>query len=198
MGDRRRLGAILLALGLLIAGAGVAGALSDGTIAGPTATTPPDSAGPTDATPAPTPAPTATPTPAPTPTPPPTPDPEALVRELIDDLVAAIRAGDVDSTLPRVHPATIERYGEAACLEELSTRAADPTYDIVIRAIRPPAPWDYVTDGVSTTIDDAWTVEIDLTSAAGSGAREVHLAPVDGDVRWFTDCGTPLGASPSP
>lgn len=197
MGDRRRLGAILLTLGLLIAGTGVVGALSGGPPSD-TATDPTDGpASPRPSTRA-SASPTATPTTAPTPTPTATPNPEALIREFMEDLVAAIRAGDVDSMLPRVHPATIERYGEAACLEELSTRAADPTYDVVIKAIRPQAPWDYVTDDVSTTIADAWTIEVDLTSFGTTSAREVHLAPTDGDVRWFTDCGTPLGASPSP
>lgn len=199
MGDRRRLGAILLALGLLIAGTGVVGALSGGSPSdtGTDPTDGPASPGPSASTSA---APTATPKTAPTPTPTPTatPDPEALIRDLIEDLVAAIRAGDVNSMLPRVHPATIERYGEAACLEELSTRAADPTYEVVIKEIRPQAPWDYVTDDVSTTIADAWTIEVDLTSFGTTSAREVHLAPTDGEVRWFTDCGSPLGASPSP
>jgi len=166
MGDRRRLGAILLALGLIIAGAGVAGALSEGATTGPTAT-PGASVGPTEPTATPTASPTASPTPSPTPTAAPTPDPEALIRDLLADLVAAIRAGDVVSMLPRVHPAVTERYGEAACQEALSTRAADPTYEIVVRTVRPQAPWDYVTDDLTTMIADAWTVDIDLTSAAG-------------------------------
>jgi hypothetical protein len=30
------------------------------------------------------------------------------------------------------------------------------------------------------------------TGDPATAQREVHLAPADGTVRWFTDCGTPL------
>ena len=53
-----------------------------------------------------------------------------------------------------------------------------------------PAAWDYVTDGLTTTIDDAWTVPVTQAEATPP-ERELHFAPVDGTWRWFTDCGNP-------
>lgn len=195
MSARRRLGAVLVVVGLLVAGAGVAGALgsagglttaaASGVSVGSSAA----SASPVASSTAP---PTPAPTPAPTPTQSPTPDPDTLTRAFLVDLIAAIRAGDVDSMLPRLHPAVIERYGEAACKQELETRSADPTYEIVVKVVRPPAAWDYTLDGVTTSIPDAWTIDADVTAVGQLATRELHVAPVDGEVRWFTDCGTPL------
>lgn len=182
-------------VGLLVTGAGVAGAL--GGAGGPTtaaaSASPIRTAAPsTVATPNRTSTPTPSPSPTPTRSPSPTPDADALARAFFPDLVAAIRAGDVDSMLPRLHPAVIDRYGDAACQRELETRSADPTYAIAVKVVHPPAAWDYTLDGVTTTIPDAWTVEADVTALGQLEAREIHVAPVDGEVRWFTDCGTPL------
>jgi hypothetical protein len=195
MSARRRLGAVLVVVGLLVTGVGVAGALS--TVGGPAtaaASGAPNASSGASASAAPsstaTPAPT--PSPTPTPTPSPTPDPDTLAKAFFVDLVQAIRAGDVDSMLPRLHPAVIERYGEAACKQELETRSADPAYEIVVKVVQPPAAWDYTLDGVTTSIPDAWTVDADVTALGQLGARQLHVAPVDGEVRWFTDCGTPL------
>lgn len=195
MSARRRLGAALVIVGLLVAGVGVAGAL--GSAGGPAtaaASGAPIASPATSASPAPaaTSTPTPTPSPTPTPTPSPTPDPDTLAKAFLVDLVGAIRAGDADSMLPRLHPAVIDRYGEAACKQELETRSADPTYEIVVQVVRPPAAWDYTLDGATTTIPDAWTVDADVTALGQVTARELHIAPIDGEVRWFTDCGTPL------
>jgi hypothetical protein len=44
-------------------------------------------------------------------------------------------------------------------------------------------------------VPDTVTVAVDLTRAGATSATEFHFAFVDGQVRWFSDCGTPL---PSP
>ena len=76
---------------------------------------------------------------------------------------------------------------------------ADPNYAVEITAIQPLAAWDYTTDDRTTAIPSAWEVDAMVTATdpilrpAGDGRpRQVHVAPVDGQVRWFTDCGTPL------
>jgi hypothetical protein len=94
-------------------------------------------------------------------------------------------------------PAVLERYGEAACRAELESRPAEPSRAFEIHAVLAPAPWDYVTDERSTPIPDAITVEATVTAPGASGdvteEREVHVQLVDGEIRWFTDCGAPLG-----
>jgi hypothetical protein len=142
----------------------------------------------------PAPAPTATPVPVPTasPAPPsPTPDAEALIVAFYEGLDPAIRAADADILVPLLHPATIERYGEPACRTYLGG-LADPTLDIVVATVAGPAPWDYITDDLTTTIPDAWTIQAAFTSQGATSDRELHVALVGGEVRWFTDCGTPL------
>jgi hypothetical protein len=188
----RRLGAILLAVGILMIAAGGAGALglvggapvsSPGPVAGgsPGTSTVPTSA-----------APTVLPTGVATSGPSQTLDAALAVRAFFDDLVAAIRAGNVSVMGARLNGAVIDRYGVAACEAELAGRAADPTYAVAITSIHEPAPWDYVSDGRTTTIAETWTVDAMVTAEGTSATRELHVANASGQVTWFTDCGTAL------
>jgi hypothetical protein len=201
---RRRSGVALLVAGIALIAIGAIGMLGAGSTDGgrseAAASATPAAAG-SDAV-APTasvvttlsPAPTATPTPVPTasPAPPsPTPDATTLIVAFYEGLDPAIRAADADILVPLLHPATIERYGEPACRTYLGG-LADPTLDIEVASVAGPAPWDYQTDDLTTTIPAAWTVEAAFTSQGATSDRELHVALVDGEVRWFTDCGTPL------
>jgi hypothetical protein len=205
MDARRQIGAGLLVVGLglvavgavgLVTGAGAAASPTTAD-AGPTAT-PADSAAtatPTMSLPptvAPTPTTTVTATPAPTPSP--TTDPEAAVRAFFNDLVTAVRAGNEESMGPRLNGAVIDRYGAAACEAKLASDVADPTFAVDIIAVHPLAPWDYVMDGRTTPIGQAWTVDANVTTLGATASREIHVAPMDGAVSWFTDCGDPLPA----
>ncbi len=192
-------GAFLLAVGIVlivVSAMQLTGASGDATAAtgSPTATgsTPPASpertTGPAaSATPAPTPPPSTAPTPVLNAS----PDPEAMVRTFYAALVPALRTGNVETFVPLLHPATIVRYGEAACRAQLAGQA-DPTFDVDVISVSTPGGWDYVTDERSTQIDDAWTITADVTQAGTTSRRELHLAPIDGRVRWFSDCGTPV------
>ena len=131
------------------------------------------------------------PAPSDTPVPTPTPLGEEAVRAFVAQLVAAIQAGDTDTLYALLHPATIERYGEAACRAKLS-EFVDPTFEIQVDAISPQAAWEYVADGLTTTIPNAWTVSAMRTRGGVTEAATLHFAPSDGSVRWFTDCGEPL------
>lgn len=144
------------------------------------------STGPTD-TPTVAP-PTETPTPV-TPTPvasvaldPPT------VEDFTNDLSAALAERDRAYLNTRLHPAVIERYGEQPCRRYL--REVGGPLTRVILGSEGPAPWDYITDELTTTIPDAWTVSI--RQPGPDPLRELHFAPADGTWRWFTDCGDPI------
>ncbi len=119
-----------------------------------------------------------------------TPDPFTRVAAFTSVLIPAIRDADAATLVAILHPATIERYGIDACLEQLG-RLGDPTFDIVVHGVDSPEPWDYTTDGVTTTILDALRVDASMTENGATEATELHVAIVDGEVRWFTDCGTP-------
>jgi hypothetical protein len=119
-----------------------------------------------------------------------TPDPFTRVSAFTSVMIPAMRDADAATLASLLHPATIERYGLDACLEELG-RINDPTFDIVVHGVGSPEPWDYTTDGVTTTIPDALDVDAAMTVNGATEATDLHLAIVDGEVRWFTDCGTP-------
>lgn len=202
MDTRRRSGVALLVAGIALIAIGAIGMLGAGaTNGGPSeaAVSAAPSAAASNSV-APTalasatssPAPTATPVPTASPAPPsPTPDAETLIVAFYEGLDPAIRAADADTLVPLLHPATIERYGEPACRTYLGG-LADPTLDIEVESVAGPAPWGYITDDLTTTIPDTWTVEAVFTSQGATSDRELHVALVDGEVRWFTDCGAPL------
>ena len=148
---------------------------------------------PTATQPAPTVAPTAKPTVEPT------TDTLGLVRAFFATLQAAIRAGTQADLVDSLGDATIERYGRDACATNLAATDPVPSQAFEVLGISGPGPWDYTTDGLTTTIPDAITVDADVTAPDATGTvattrRDLHVQVVDGEVRWFTDCGTPLGA----
>ena len=142
------------------------------------------------ASPPPTVPPTASPTTAPTATTNPTAavDPPTA-EQFATDLAAAIRAGDTTYLNARLHPQTLDRYGQRACRRQVREVAgSDVQYDV--QGASGPASWSYETDGLATTIEDTWTVLV-RQPGADPELRDLHFAPVDGTWRWFTDCGDP-------
>lgn len=204
MDGRRRLGAVLLVAGLALIGVGAYGLATADSPSTSAATATPSLPPPTQVTepsdtptpfvptsgPKSLPPPTPTPTPVPE-TPVPAPDRAKTAAEFYAKLVAAIRAADADTLVAMLHPTTLDRYGLAACRATLGA-LEDPTFDIVVGNVDPFMEWDYVTDERTTTIPSAWTVHATFTSQGETSERELHVAMVGNELRWFTDCGTPL------
>ncbi len=114
--------------------------------------------------------------------------------EFLSALATAVREGDVDFQLERLHPAVIERYGEDACRADLVTRT-DPTHAFEVTTVRDqPEPFDYASDGLSETIPETVVVDANVTDNGQTQAVTTHLVEVDGEFRYFTDCGTPAAA----
>jgi len=159
---------VAVAAGLILTGVGVAGALGDwGSSTSSSASKP---------TPAPT---TAKPTPGETP------------QQFLDDLAAAVRAGDVAFQLDRLHPAVLDRYGAEQCRADIATRT-DPSRRYVVKSVSPTGrPYDYASDGQTVTIADAVTVEADVVDHGQTQTVTLHLAKSDGTYAYFSDCGTP-------
>jgi hypothetical protein len=198
MDSRRVAGIALVVGGTALAGVSAIAALTFGSGDGPSiaASTPVASASlaavvTPRATPSPEPAPTAAPSASPSAASGLVQDDEARIRAFYEVLVPAVREPDAQRLVDLVHPATTDRYGVAACLVYFAG-LDDPDFDVAVDSVDDPAPWDYVTDDLTTTIEDAWAVDADLTSRGSTVARELHVAEADGDIRWFTDCGVPL------
>ena len=196
----RIVGWSLLAAGIVIAA--VSGVMllapAAGNDAGAAGVPPAPTAAPTvAATVAPTTMPTITPTLKPAPAPEPSVAAAEVIRAFIPRLVEALRTGDAAFQVARLHPATLERYGEEQCRTELPRRQ-DATVAITVLKVGEPESWDYTTDGLSTTIALAVPVDADIVVQGKAGRQTLHFAIVDGTVLWFTDCGTPVTATPNP
>lgn len=114
---------------------------------------------------------------------------EAAVRAFVPELVAAIRAGDNGYKFERLHPLVVQRYGEATCRSGLT--AAQPDFVMDVVSVGAPEPWDWVTDGLTTSVV---AIPVNVKRSGADGALVdgvIHLAEAEGAMRWFTDCGTP-------
>jgi hypothetical protein len=186
MNGQRWLGLALMVAGVGVLVFGISRLMSPGGLAAASPTpTPTASAVATSALPA------ASPTPdPPTPTPIP-PLGETDVRAFVEVLVTAIQTGDLNTLIANLHPATMDRYGEAACRTAVAG-FTDPTFEIEILSVQDPAPWDYVTDELITTIPDARAVPGNRSAGGVTVPLTFHFAQFGDAVRWFTDCGSPL------
>lgn len=118
--------------------------------------------------------------------------------EVVEEDVAAFLArltesvkGDRSFAIARLGDATLERYGAAQC-EAYVTELNDDTFDVTVREVRDPEPWDYTTDELTTTIPDSIPVEVERVARGETILQELHLArATDGALRWYSDCGEP-------
>jgi hypothetical protein len=109
--------------------------------------------------------------------------------QFLADLQQAERGGDSAFLLARLHPAVIERYGEDVCRSQFASEPPDPTSTFDVVGIDHTGPWDYTSDGQTTTIPNTVFVLTNRTVHAQPAQQiQVHIAPVDGQQRWFTDC----------
>ncbi|RLE11881.1 MAG: hypothetical protein DRJ28_10005 [Actinobacteria bacterium] len=69
-----------------------------------------------------------------------------------------------------------------------SRRFADPTLQAGTTE-----PWEYQTDGVTASVPDAWTLQIDVTLGGDEVQVPMYVRPEDDRVFWFIDCGDPPG-----
>ncbi|MEW6716094.1 MAG: HEAT repeat domain-containing protein [Chloroflexota bacterium] len=115
----------------------------------------------------------------------------AAVRQFISDLVAAHHALNVDFLFGHLHPTVLDLYGAEACRGYLD-QVITPTLAIEVLGITGPESWVFERDGRSIPVEDAFTVDANLSIGDQTNQQDIHFAMADGIMRWFTDCGTPL------
>jgi hypothetical protein len=121
----------------------------------------------------------------------PSPSPAAeTVQEFLRLFAAAFRGGDAAFLLARLHPAVITLYGQEQCTTYTAT-LTDPTRAYRFISVSAPGTYDYSPDGRSIQVSDVLTVRVRQTAYGQTITGPIHLAVVEGTVRWFTDCGTP-------
>lgn len=114
-------------------------------------------------------------------------------QKFLDKLNAAVREGDTDTRVALLHPAVIDRYGEQQCRDFLSTpETQDTTRKDKVQRVEKPKPFEFTTDDGALPIPNAQQVLVQETYQGKKSRREIHVARVDGQYRYFIDCGVPL------
>jgi hypothetical protein len=114
-------------------------------------------------------------------------------QQFLDKLNDAVHKGQADVRVALLHPAVIERYGEQQCLDFLSQPdATDPTRKDKVQRVDKPKPFEFTTDDGVLPIPNAQFVLVEETYQKKKSRRELHLARVNGEYRYFIDCGVPL------
>jgi hypothetical protein len=117
-----------------------------------------------------------------------TPPERETVADFYTVFAEAVRSGDVDTLLARLHPIVLDAYPDT-CPDVLAT-FADPEFDVTATSDGGVTPWTWsLPDGRSFDVADATTVTIELSGRGQTGDPvDSHLAAVDGEYRWFTYC----------
>lgn len=113
------------------------------------------------------------------------------VTEFLAMFEAAMKSGDLEFLMERLHPAVIDRYGESACSAYLE-RVVDPDFSVEVGEINPPSAWNYDQDGVEEMIEEAWSAQVAISAGGQAQETLAHYAMHEGTLRWFTDCGEPI------
>ncbi len=119
------------------------------------------------------------------------------LKTFLSSFIAAIRTNDTAFLYDHLHPAVVNLYGSDQCQSFVKQRRADPTYNIETLGAQGPAPWQWVADGVSTLIQNVYTVDANVTGQGQKERAQVHFAQFGNTLYWFTDCGN-LRATPTP
>lgn len=114
------------------------------------------------------------------------------LQSFADSFVPALRTNDTTFLFQHLHPAVLNLYGAAQCRDYMNKRGVDQTYNIVIMGVQGPAPWDWVASGISTPVQDVYTLDANVTTQGKTDRRPIHLALVSNTFAWFTVCGNPL------
>jgi hypothetical protein len=112
------------------------------------------------------------------------------VQKFLNEIDAAVRAGNVDVRLAHLNSAVIARYGEQQCRDFLG-RQQDATRKDKVQKVGKPEPFEYASDNLSATVADALPVQVRETNKGKKGERHIHLARVNGQLTYFIDCGEP-------
>ena len=119
------------------------------------------------------------------------------LQTFIEQFVPALRNNDTAFLFQHLHPAVLNLYGAAQCQSYVNQRSMDPTYNIVVLDAQGPAPWTWVASGITTQVQDVYTLDANVTVQGQTAKRQVHFGLVGDTIYWFAECGNPL-ATPIP
>ena len=117
---------------------------------------------------------------------------KAEAQRFLNQRNAAVRQGNTDLRVAKLNTAVIQRYGEQQCRDFLAGQPADKTRRDRVKQVGKPESFEYDTDNLSVTIPDAIPVLVRETRLGKKSDRDLHLAPANGGLTYFIDCGNPL------
>jgi hypothetical protein len=112
------------------------------------------------------------------------------VRAFLSPFARAVRSGDAAYLLAKLHPVVITVYGEQQCRTYLAS-FRDRTRAYRVMSVSDLQMYDYNPDRLSIPVMNVLTVLVRQTAAGETAPAQIHLGLVEGELRWFTDCGTP-------
>lgn len=124
-------------------------------------------------------------------------DPGRVVDEFFSTWASAIGEADFEFLLAALHPAVLERYGTEQCAAYLREVAGQPI-EVEVLSTSELLTGEFARDGLTRVVDDLVLVEISRRDRGAEEAvvQQTRVGFVDGEVRWFTDCGEPLEGAP--
>ena len=117
---------------------------------------------------------------------------EALARQFVVDFEAGHGSGDVDFLFARLDELVLERYGAEQCRGYVALTAGSIA-ELTVNGVAGPRLFTYTTDGLETRVTSIWSVDLSFLSNGDPASVELNLHLVNGEIRWFTDCGEPAG-----
>ena len=96
-----------------------------------------------------------------------------------------------------IGPTKLERYGDEQCAAYLQEVAGQPI-EVEVLSTSDLLTGEFARDGLTRAVDDLVLVEIARRDRGAEEAvvQQTRVGFVDGEVRWFTDCGEPLEEAP--
>lgn len=107
--------------------------------------------------------------------------------EFLGRLAEALRTGDTEFLVERLHPAVLARYGEEVCRMDVQQLRDETTRLDVVRS-EGSGDFAWATDGQTTTIPDTLSVVVNRVAHGETAQVTVHITRIAGRYTWFTDC----------
>jgi len=118
-------------------------------------------------------------------------DPAVAIQAFLTEYNQFFRDQNPEALLGLLHPAVVNLYGAETCQNYLNTIVSNPI-ELELVAVSESHLWVWEIDGRSTEIDNAYTLQVILSTTDQSSDQEIHLAKSgEGLIGWFTDCGEP-------
>jgi len=118
-------------------------------------------------------------------------DSAVAIQAFLNEYNQFFRDQNPEALLGLLHPAVINLYGAETCQNYLNTIVSNPI-ELELVAVSESYLWIWEIDGRSTEIDNAYTLQVILSTADQDSEQEIHLAKFGEDlIGWFTDCGEP-------